>query len=565
MPQIVRDVLIRVKVQAPGGISGAGRGAVAPGVIGAAGGIGGGGRVAPGGVDFGKAFGGRGGGGANWSANTVMNRQLTHIASNFGKAERAARGYAQTLGYVGMETLRLVTWSRLVTRLTFGIQEFGPGAVAGAGMGMMAAAGTLPVLGAIGVATGNLKFGLPKSQGGQGAVTGPWMQALTNAGGRGGAMDYLKRQALYAAGAVPAYGIGMAGGAFAGSWIPGIGTAWGGAGGIAVSHYKARQWGQGAVGFGEEVGWLSSEADVAKQENLLAAKRQLLRYQRISAAATRGEELGRRLGERFGRMSEFDARMVMLAGGSSAQQAKAMYGDIQFAEMQLGRTERNLAGATIPEARKKFTGSIYQQRRALTQMGESRFQLITQSMREMEQIAANRLRIEQQIEQSARNRLERTRATQRGAIGKMAAMTPLDMAATLRVNKQFFDTGEVPAGPEDQMLLLGSAATLSPAMQRRLYQGIMARNPEIQAIAKLQGWDIARTMELTKAHRSDQKQEEITQESEKEQREAMERGRDAAQWLNEHRKKLDEEQRALDTSGMEANVRAAIQDAALTQ
>jgi len=152
MAVVVRDVLIRVKVQMQGATGGFPGGGGVPG--GGGGGVpGGGGRGGvgprPGGVRPGdvNVF---GPGGATPSPLVWFGPggdPRVPLGNELRNTTRGLRALNRRIGEWGLELVRLVTWSRAITRVTFGIQ--------GAGL---AGATTLPLLGAgIGLAAlGNL-------------------------------------------------------------------------------------------------------------------------------------------------------------------------------------------------------------------------------------------------------------------------------------------------------------------------------------------------------------------------------------------------------------------------
>lgn len=189
---IVRDIVLRIRVDAPG-IAGAGAAAGAPGIAGAAfgpppfrgGGVGGTSLVGPGGI---SGVGGRGavaglsarGGGAeSLKRFRDVASALDDIEKRFGRSTASAYRFAHALGAVGFEAARLLTWSRLITRVTYGAQELGLGGTAllGGGAAIGGAVG-LGIVGATELLRGNTQFGRARSRGGQGVLQGPTIEAL---------------------------------------------------------------------------------------------------------------------------------------------------------------------------------------------------------------------------------------------------------------------------------------------------------------------------------------------------------------------------------------------------
>src|SRR3990172_7125930 len=247
MPDVTRSVVLKIIVQAPTGVSGVGRGPVAPfgagpGVagVGGAGPIGGvspsygsmapgiptaysgitpppggghgghgrfmgdapyspwSGRAAamPGGqgryrgdVPYSPYSGraaaapgavgrmrGEGLPGSPWSGMPSRLPGLGNVGRIRGDIEAAAKAtsnWAEALGRVSLEGARLATWSRAITRVTFGIESLGRGAVRAAGLGAVGIAGAGLLMGAGDILTGGTRI-----------------SALRQRAGRAGLVDY---------------------------------------------------------------------------------------------------------------------------------------------------------------------------------------------------------------------------------------------------------------------------------------------------------------------------------------------------------------------------------------
>jgi hypothetical protein len=159
--------------------------------VGIAGG-GGGGRAA------GTAGGFRGRSGFIAPPSTRVTQEVTEEASGvfarlaraLGGANDEAKRFSENLGRWGFELARWATWSRPITRLTWGAEEAGAGMAArfgGFNIARLAAGSALrfggPALAggwALGALTG--QFGMPRGWGGQGLIANPNLQ--DPAGGR---------------------------------------------------------------------------------------------------------------------------------------------------------------------------------------------------------------------------------------------------------------------------------------------------------------------------------------------------------------------------------------------
>lgn len=141
MPTISRDIVFNIRINAPGvagspilagtAVGGVGTRNAGVGTVGARGG------------DPLLLFGGIGGGGQNRRLRNIT-RELASFTSATDKAAAAQGRFSKRIGAVSLEMARLLTWSRLVTRVTFGLAEV-PGGVAAAGIGVIAGVGALAV------------------------------------------------------------------------------------------------------------------------------------------------------------------------------------------------------------------------------------------------------------------------------------------------------------------------------------------------------------------------------------------------------------------------------------
>lgn len=162
MSRIVRDVVLRIQIQPPniaGAVGGGGGRFIA----------GGGARATTGAA---AVFGAQGGG----SQNRRLAQGLRDVDNAARRATRSMSSYANSVGLASLEMARLFTWSRLVTRLTFGVQELGasriPGLVGAVGAGGALAAGAGAISVGAQFATGQLGIGLPQTLGGRGFIQG---------------------------------------------------------------------------------------------------------------------------------------------------------------------------------------------------------------------------------------------------------------------------------------------------------------------------------------------------------------------------------------------------------
>jgi len=132
--------------------------------------------------------------GSPWSGMPSRLPSLGNVGRIRGDIEGAAKAtekWAEALGRVSLEGARLATWSRLITRVTFGIESLGAKAIGAAGIGAAGIAGAAGVLGAI-----------DYSRGFQGA------RALRTPVGRAAFMDFYPGifRGVFTAGGRPAIG-----------------------------------------------------------------------------------------------------------------------------------------------------------------------------------------------------------------------------------------------------------------------------------------------------------------------------------------------------------------------
>jgi len=385
---VVRDVILRIRVDAPGlpgigNLPGAGGLGGAPSLARGGGplvGPGGGFAGVPQGAGAAYGLGARGGGSESLKRLASIPDVLRDIERSQGRVTAGAYRWAHALGLAGYEMARLATWSRIVTRVTYGAQELGLGGTAFGGAAAIGAALGLGIVGGVEWLQGNVRFGQPKRLGGPGVVYGPTISAMGQEGfGRAFGAEYLR--SLLSVGQLP-FNIIRQGGVRRGwtqpTWIEDLLV---------------------------EAGAMPARGMAGLPQN--EAERVALSMQQIQRQRQVGLQRGATVGAQWiaPRASQLTGALAM-AELQGAARAPIVEAELLGTRQQLGRLQAILPSAR-PDIMPELQGEIRAIMNQIVELERQRQDLIRQESAEQEQSLHRRLSLVQQIEASERSRAER--------------------------------------------------------------------------------------------------------------------------------------------------------------